>query len=175
VDDGERPVHRRVRRPGLGGRGAHLGLFGVPECDLDLLGAVAGLDVIELGCGTAYLSARLAKLGAHPVGLDLTPAQLATAVRCQERFGLAFPLVEATAEDVPCAAASFDLVVSEYGASVSCDPGRAGCVAGRRTAGPRSRPASAPARPVPCRSVQVPGMPRLAPTYRSATQSATRP
>ena len=50
------------------------GLFGVPECDLDLLGAVAGLDVIELGCGTAYLSARLAKLGAHPVGLDLTPA-----------------------------------------------------------------------------------------------------
>jgi SAM-dependent methyltransferase len=98
------------------------GLFGVPERDLGVLGAVAGLDVIELGCGTAYLSAQLAKLGARPVGLDLTPAQLATAARCQERFGLAFPLVEANAEDVPFAAASFDLVVSEYGASVWCDP-----------------------------------------------------
>ena len=74
------------------------GLFGVPERDLGVLGAVAGLD--------------------------LTPAQLATAARCQERFGLAFPLVEATAEDVPFAAASFDLVVSEYGASVWCDPER---------------------------------------------------
>jgi SAM-dependent methyltransferase len=100
------------------------GLFGVPERDVGVLGAVGGLDVIELGCGTAYFSAQLAKLGAHPVGLDLTPAQLATAARCQERFGLAFPLVEATAEDVPFAAASFDLVVSEYGASVWCDPAR---------------------------------------------------
>jgi SAM-dependent methyltransferase len=100
------------------------GLFGVPERDLGVLGNVAGLDVIELGCGTAYLSAQLARLGAHPVGLDLTPAQLATAARCQERFGLTFPLVEATAEDVPFAAASFDLVVSEYGASVWCDPAR---------------------------------------------------
>jgi hypothetical protein len=33
------------------------GLFAVPEHDLDVLGDPAGLDVIELGCGTAYLSA----------------------------------------------------------------------------------------------------------------------
>ena len=100
------------------------GLFGVPERDLGVLGAVNGLDVIELGCGTAYLSAQLAKLGARPVGLDLTPAQLATAARCQERFGLAFPLLEANAESVPLADAGFDLAVSEYGASVWCDPER---------------------------------------------------
>jgi SAM-dependent methyltransferase len=100
------------------------GLFGVPERDLGVLGNVAGLDVIELGCGTAYLSAQLARLGARPVGLDLTPAQLATAGRCQQRFGLVFPLVEANAEDVPLPDASFDLVVSEYGASVWCDPER---------------------------------------------------
>jgi SAM-dependent methyltransferase len=98
------------------------GLFGVRERDLGVLGDTAGLDVLELGCGTAYLSAQLARQGARPVGVDLTPAQLATAARCQERFGLAFPLVEANAEDVPFADASFDLVVSEYGASVWCDP-----------------------------------------------------
>jgi SAM-dependent methyltransferase len=100
------------------------GLFGVPERDLGILGDVTGLDAIELGCGTAYLSAQLARRGARPVALDLSPAQLGTAARCQERFGLVFPLVEADAEAVPLRDASFDLVVSEYGASVWCDPER---------------------------------------------------
>ncbi|MFI5255558.1 MAG: hypothetical protein ACHQ15_08890, partial [Candidatus Limnocylindrales bacterium] len=53
------------------------GVFGVPdEAVGSPLGAVAGLDVVELGCGTAYFSARLARLGARPVGVDPTPAQL---------------------------------------------------------------------------------------------------
>ena len=81
-----------------------------------------GLDVVELGCGTAYVSAWLARRGARPVGVDVTPAQLATARRCQAEFGIEFPLVEASAEDVPLAVASFDLAVSEYGASIWCDP-----------------------------------------------------
>jgi SAM-dependent methyltransferase len=100
------------------------GLFGVPERDLGVLGHAGGLGVVELGCGTAYLSAQLARQGARPVGVDLTPAQLATAARCQRRFGLMFPLVQADAENVPLADGSFDLVVSEYGASVWCDPDR---------------------------------------------------
>jgi SAM-dependent methyltransferase len=100
------------------------GLFGVPERELGVLGAVDGLEVVELGCGTAYLSAWLARRGARPVGVDLTPAQLDTARRCQRRFGPVFPLVEADAEQVPLAGATFDLVVSEYGASVWCDPAR---------------------------------------------------
>jgi SAM-dependent methyltransferase len=100
------------------------GLFRVPERDLGVLGDVAGLDVLELGCGTAYLSGWLARHGARPVGVDLTPAQLVTAARCQQRFGLVFPLIEADAENVPLVDESFDLVVSEYGASVWCDPDR---------------------------------------------------
>ena len=35
-----------------------------------------------------------------------------------------FPLVEASAEDVPLASESFDLAISEYGASIWCDPHR---------------------------------------------------
>ena len=107
------------------------GLFQVPERDLGAIGEVAGLDVIELGCGTAYLSAQLARQGARPVGVDLTPAQLATVARCQRRFGLVFPLIEANAEQVPLADGSFDLVVSEYGASVWCAPERWGAEAAR--------------------------------------------
>ena len=52
----------------------------------------------------------------------MTPAQLETARRCQAEFGLEFPLVEASAEDVPLPSESFDLAVSEYGASIWCDP-----------------------------------------------------
>jgi SAM-dependent methyltransferase len=98
------------------------GVFGVPEASLDTLGDVDGLDVVELGCGTAYVSAWLARRGARPVGVDVTPAQLATARRCQSEFGIHFPLVEASAENVPLPAATFDLAVSEYGASIWCDP-----------------------------------------------------
>jgi SAM-dependent methyltransferase len=100
------------------------GVFGVPEKSLGTLGEVAGLDVVELGCGTAYVSAWLARRGARPVGVDVTPAQLATARRCQSEFGLEFQLVEASAESVPLASESFDLAVSEYGASIWCDPHR---------------------------------------------------
>jgi SAM-dependent methyltransferase len=100
------------------------GLFNVPESRLGVLGDVAGLDVVELGCGTAYFSAWLARSGARPVGVDVTPAQLDTARRCQEQFGVSFPLIEADAQDVPLPAASFDLAVSEYGASLWCDPNR---------------------------------------------------
>lgn len=98
------------------------GLFAVPERDLGVLGDVAGLDVVELGCGTAYFSAWLARRGARPIGVDLSPAQLASARRCQEQSGVQFPLVEADATDVPVPSGSCDLVVSEYGASVWCDP-----------------------------------------------------
>jgi SAM-dependent methyltransferase len=100
------------------------GLFAVPERDVGALGNVGGLDVLELGCGTAYFSAWLARRGARTVGVDPTRAQLSTAARCQRRHGPAFPLLEADAQNVPLRDASFDLVVSEYGASVWCDPDR---------------------------------------------------
>lgn len=100
------------------------GVFGVPESSLGVLGDVSGLDVVELGCGTAYFSAWLARQGARPVGVDLTPAQLETARRMQHETGITFPLLEANAEDVPLADAGFDLAVSEYGASLWCDPAR---------------------------------------------------
>ena len=100
------------------------GVWGVDESELNVLGDVAGLDVVELGCGTAYFSAWLAKLGARPVGVDITPAQLDTARRMQAKTGIEFPLVEADAGRPGCPDASCDLVVSEYGASLWVDPYR---------------------------------------------------
>jgi SAM-dependent methyltransferase len=100
------------------------GMFGVPERDIGVLGDVAGLDIVELGCGTAYLSAWLAKRGARPVGVDPTPAQLATARRMQAETGIEFPLVEAPGEAVPLQDAAFDLALSEHGAATWADPHR---------------------------------------------------
>ena len=100
------------------------GIWDLPEAKLGLLGNVAGKDVVELGCGTAYLSAWLARRGARPVAVDVTPEQLATARALQDEHRLSFPLLEASAEDVPLPSESFDLAVSEYGASIWADPCR---------------------------------------------------
>jgi SAM-dependent methyltransferase len=100
------------------------GLWNVPERDVDALPDVDGFDVVELGCGTAYVSAWLARKGARPIGIDVSENQLATARAMQAKHELAFPLVHASAEDVPLSAESADLVVSEYGACLWCDPDR---------------------------------------------------
>jgi SAM-dependent methyltransferase len=99
------------------------GTWSVPESELRALpDDLAGLDVAELGCGVAYFSAWLAGRGARPVGVDPTPAQLETARRCQQETGIEFPLLEGFGEAVPLPDSAFDLVLSEYGASIWADP-----------------------------------------------------
>jgi SAM-dependent methyltransferase len=99
------------------------GIWNIAEAQAGVLPAdLDGRDSIELGCGTGYVSAWLARRGARPAGLDNSAAQLATARHLQDRFGLRFPLIQASAEQAPFADARFDLAISEYGASIWCDP-----------------------------------------------------
>jgi len=101
------------------------GEWSVPESQLHLIpDDIEGLDVIELGCGTGYVSSWLARRGARPVGIDNSEAQLETARALQREFGIEFPLLHGNAEEVPFPDASFDLAISEYGASIWCDPYR---------------------------------------------------
>jgi SAM-dependent methyltransferase len=97
------------------------GVWETPESQVNVLGDVRDHDIVELGCGTAYFSAWLARRGARVVGVDPTPAQLETARRLQRETGLEFPLIEGIGEDVPLPDASFDMVLSEYGASLWAD------------------------------------------------------
>src|SRR5665648_124084 len=113
------------------------GIWGVPQSTLPMIpDDVEGLDAVELGCGTAYVSAWLARRGARPVGIDVSPAQLATARELQKVHGLDFPLHLGNAEELPFADASFDLAISEYGAAIWASWGtrRCGCCANRRPA-----------------------------------------
>jgi SAM-dependent methyltransferase len=99
------------------------GMCRAREADVGVLSEVRGRDVVELGCGTGYFGAWLKRRGARRVvGVDVTPAQLETARRLSEELGVGLELVEANAEETGLPAASFDLVLSEYGASIWCDP-----------------------------------------------------
>jgi SAM-dependent methyltransferase len=100
------------------------GIWGIPESEVGMLEGISGLDAIELGCGTAYVSAWLARRGARPVGIDNSPNQLETARRLQREHGLEFPLLLGNAEAVPYPDGSFDLAISEYGACLWADPYR---------------------------------------------------
>jgi SAM-dependent methyltransferase len=101
------------------------GIFGVPESALRALpDDLVGRDVIELGCGTAYISAWLARRGARVTGIDNSAEQLKTARALQAEHGLEFPLIHGNAESVPLPDVSFDLAISEYGVSIWADPYR---------------------------------------------------
>ncbi len=100
------------------------GIWNIPESKLRLLPEIVDKDVIELGCGTAYVSAWLTRLGARVTAIDNSEEQLKTAHELQREFGLSFKLVQGDAERVHLPDASFDLAISEYGASIWCDPYR---------------------------------------------------
>jgi SAM-dependent methyltransferase len=101
------------------------GIWGTPESELGLLAEVGeGADVIDLGCGTGYVCAWLARRGALPVGIDVSEEQLESARMFQRQFKLGFPLIRGSADEVPFEDESFDFAISEYGASTWIDPYR---------------------------------------------------
>lgn len=122
--DAQAPQYAAAGRRSWAADDVTWGVFAVPEEDVGMLAGLEldGADVVELGCGTGYVSAWLARRGARCVGIDNSPAQLANAGAYQAEFDLRYPLVHGDAQRLPFADASFDIAVSEYGASIWCDP-----------------------------------------------------
>ena len=90
---------------------------GLREADAHLLGEVDGKSVLEIGCGSAPCARWLRTHGADVVGTDLSHGMLAYGLAEMDRLdGQRVPLVQATAESLPFAAESFDLVFSSFGA-----------------------------------------------------------
>ena len=101
------------------------GMWATLESEIGLLRECeVGWNAVELGCGTGHVCAWLARAGLHPVGIDIAQAQIDNAFAFQYEFNVRFRLDQANAELVPYEDASFDLAISEYGASVWCDPHR---------------------------------------------------
>lgn len=102
--------------------GVAWGTWSIPERDVGALGDVAGLRTLELGCGAAQFGINLVKLGADVTGLDFSANQLAAARANVAETGVRFPMVRGSAEELPFADASFDLVVCDHGATSFTDP-----------------------------------------------------
>jgi SAM-dependent methyltransferase len=99
------------------------GVWKLPETEVGLFPAdLAGLDAIELGCGTGYVSGWMARRGARVVGIDNSERQLTTARRLAAEHGVELTLLHGNAETVDYPDESFDFAVSEYGAAIWCDP-----------------------------------------------------
>ena len=99
------------------------GNWQLPDAEVRMLpDDMSGMRAIELGCGTAYISAWMARRGATVVGIDNSAAQLATARRLATEHGVELTLHHGNAETVPEPDGSFDFAISEYGAAIWCDP-----------------------------------------------------
>jgi SAM-dependent methyltransferase len=104
-------------------RAPEWGVWDIPETSLRMLpDGMAGLDAIELGCGTAYVAGWMARRGARVVGIDNAANQLETARRLAAEHGAEVTLLHGNAETVPYPDGSFDFAISEYGAAIWCDP-----------------------------------------------------
>jgi len=101
------------------------GIWAIPERVLEMLPpSMAGMRAVELGCGTGYVSAWMARRGADVAAIDNSLEQLTSARRLASEHGLAIDFVHGDAEATPYPDASFDFAISEYGAAIWCDPER---------------------------------------------------
>ena len=93
--------YQSTHGPQLNSKPLAWGAWARPEADLQVLGDVGGLDVLELGCGAAQWTGFLAREGARVVGLDQSAEQLHHGRRFLEELGVDAPLVLADAERLP--------------------------------------------------------------------------
>ena len=98
------------------------GVWGIPESAVGAVGDVAGLDVLEDGCGAAQWAIALARRGARVVGADLSIEQLRHGADLARRAAATVPLAAADGERLPFRDASFDLVLCDHGALSFADP-----------------------------------------------------
>jgi SAM-dependent methyltransferase len=106
-------------------------VWSVPDPELGVLGDVADRDVLELGSGAARGLVTLARLGARPAGVEISERQLAHAAKVVGDAGAGIRLVQGSAEALPFAAESFDVVVSDHGAIALARPEHAVAEAAR--------------------------------------------
>ena len=132
--DADADDYQAIHGDGLAAAPLAWGVWRIPETELDVLGDVAGRDVLEYGCGAAQWSIALAGRGPRRVvGFDLSAGQLAHArsgVRAAAATA-AVGLVQAAGERTPFRDESFDVVFCDHGVMSFCDPARAVAEAAR--------------------------------------------
>jgi ubiquinone/menaquinone biosynthesis C-methylase UbiE len=72
------------------------------------------LEALDIGCGTGFLSLELASRGYRVTGVDFAPSMIAQARRKAAERHAVIRYEEADAEQLPFAAAGFDIAVSRH-------------------------------------------------------------
>ena len=81
-----------------------------------------GMRVLDVACGTGNLALPAARLGAVVTGVDIAPNLIEQAQENAKREGLTVQFDEADAENLPYADASFDAVITMFGAMFTPRP-----------------------------------------------------
>lgn len=115
ADDYQNAHHADISNPAWGA-------YRIPESEVEALPSLAGLDVLELGCGGAQASIAFTGSAASSIGLDLSVAQLRHAQRNARAAARRIPVVCASAVATPFRSSSFDLAFCDHGAMSFCDP-----------------------------------------------------
>jgi SAM-dependent methyltransferase len=93
---------------------------------LDRVGIEPGLELLDVGTGTGgNVAIPAAQRGAKVVGVDITPELFEHARRRAAEAGVEVEWIEADAQELPFADASFDRVTSTFGAMFAPDHRRA--------------------------------------------------
>jgi ubiquinone/menaquinone biosynthesis C-methylase UbiE len=79
-----------------------------------ILPAADRLEALDIGCGTGFLSLELASRGHRVTGVDFAPSMIARARKKAAERHATIRFEEADAEQLPFAAASFDIAVSRH-------------------------------------------------------------
>jgi 2-polyprenyl-6-hydroxyphenyl methylase / 3-demethylubiquinone-9 3-methyltransferase len=80
--------------------------------DPSRLDSLAGLRVLDVGCGGGILAEPLARLGANVIGIDPSASNIAVAQHHAGQSGLAVDYRNATAEALAAAGEQFDIVLA---------------------------------------------------------------
>jgi SAM-dependent methyltransferase len=81
-----------------------------------------GMRVLDVACGTGNLALPAARLGAVVTGVDIAPNLIERAREDAKREGLTAQFDEGDAENLPYADASFDAVITMFGAMFTPRP-----------------------------------------------------
>jgi SAM-dependent methyltransferase len=111
------------------------GTWDVPEDEIHALGEVDGRRSLELGCGAAQFGIKVAMRGALVTGIDFSASQLRHARTNLRKTGVAMRLVRGSAEELPFADASVDLVFCDHNSKDVVHLARENTRSGDRRAG----------------------------------------
>ena len=108
----------------MAGDFGRIALFSAAEAErfVGRLGIAPGSRVLDVACGTGNQSIPAARLGATVTGVDLAPNLVAQARERAAAEGLPASFDEGDAEALPYADASFDVVMTMYGAMFAPHP-----------------------------------------------------